>query len=71
MFVKLFIFVHLATFCFFIKACFDIATYDTKACNEHRVTIRVLKSTLIHLPYKMVVNCNTVLFEFGGCEREF
>lgn len=39
--------------------------YDMRACNEHRVT-KKYQSTFINLPYTMVVNCNTVLFEFGA-----
>lgn len=36
-------------------------------CNDHKGDLRVLScSTSINLPYKMVVNCNTVLFEFGA-----
>lgn len=64
---KTFHFVNLAEVFFFFcfsKACFDIAMYNMKACNEH--DSRVLKSTFNNLPYQMVVNCNTVLFEFGA-----
>lgn len=63
---KTFHFVNLAEVFFFCfsKACFDIAMYNMKACNEH--DSRVLKSTFNNLPYQMVVNCNTVLFEFGA-----
>lgn len=59
------------TFLFFfvffalVMACFEIAMYDMRACNEHRVT-KKYQSTFINLPYTMVVNCNTVLFEFGA-----
>lgn len=55
----LFPFVIFAAFlCAERAACFDRAVDDTKACNEHTLTF-------INLPYTMVVNCNTVLFEFG------
>lgn len=59
--------VFLLFFVFFalVMACFGIAMYDMRACNEHRVT-KKYQSTFINLPYTMVVNCNTVLFEFGA-----
>lgn len=47
-------------------ACFDLAMYGMKACNEHRVTQEYYGVLLINLPYTMVGNCNTVLYDFGA-----
>lgn len=59
-------FVTFAAVVFFSMACFDLAMYGMKACNEHRVTQEYYGVLLINLPYTMVGNCNTVLYDFGA-----